>query len=53
LPWASGLLYGALMLPAAWLGMRLAPHVPRAALARLVAVLMLVSAAAAAWKALG
>ena len=52
LPWASGLLYGALMLPAAWLGMRLAPHVPRAALARLVAVLMLVSACAAAWKAL-
>lgn len=53
LPWASGLLYGALMLPAAWLGMRFAPHVPRAALARLVAVLMLVSAAAAAWKAMG
>jgi uncharacterized membrane protein YfcA len=53
LPWASGLLYGALMLPAAWLGMRLAPHVPRVALARLVAILMLVSAAAAAWKALG
>jgi uncharacterized membrane protein YfcA len=52
LPWASGLLYGALMLPAAWLGMRWAPRLPRAALSRLVAVLMLVSSAAAAWKAM-
>jgi uncharacterized membrane protein YfcA len=51
LPWASGLMYGALMLPAAWLGMHLAPRVPRVALSRLVAGLMLVSAAAAAWKA--
>ena len=41
------------VLPAAWVGMRLAPRVPRVALARLVAVLMLVSAAAAAWKAMG
>lgn len=53
LPWVTGLMYAALMLPAAWLGMRLAPHVPRVALAKLVAVLMLVSAAAAAWKAMG
>lgn len=52
LPWTQGLMYAVIMLPATWLGMRLAPRLPNQALSRLVAVLMLVSAAAAAWKAI-